>query len=203
MPGLRVSEERHELFMEARSERTSPPDMVAPWHSPELSDTLSDLSFSEVSLCIRASAIIEAGPERDWDVADRRDVDQLCLRLTSQIIGSILLEPVLQGVLGPVNVAPDRGWLAVGVARGVVTDLLIEVVADGLEVLIPVGASERVDAIVLEVEQAVLVDMGAFVHRDGARVEGSEAKQVVLEEAVLDLSEDIEHLHCALARADI
>ena len=96
------------------------------------------------------------------------------------------------------NVSIERNWLAASTASSIVADLFIKVVADGLQVLIPVWSTESIDAILLEMEQAFLVDPVTLSHIDSARVNSCEGEQVVSEELFLHLGQSIEHLNCAL-----
>lgn len=96
------------------------------------------------------------------------------------------------------DVGIERNWLTTSAARSIIADLLIKVVTDGLQVLIPVWSAESIDAILFEMEESFFIDPVAFTNIDSARVNSCEGEQVVSEELILHLGQTIEHLNCAL-----
>ena len=96
------------------------------------------------------------------------------------------------------NVGIERNWFTASTVRSIIADLLIKVVADGLQVLIPVWSTESIDAILVEMEEAFSVDPVTFSHIDSAGVNSCEGEQVVSKELVLQLSKGVEHLYSAL-----
>ena len=54
------------------------------------------------------------------------------------------------------------------------------------------------DTVVLEVEEAIFVQMGALVHCNGAGVDSSERVKVFCEELFLQRGKTVEHLDSAL-----
>ena len=142
--------------------------MVAPGHGPHEYRTLTDLCCRYESLRVGADIVIETRPEGDWHVRDVTQINQFCLYFTSIVVWCKLLETVFKTILSPVLLRLDREWLSTAIASCVITDFLIEVIADSCDVSIPVRPAESVHAVFLEVHQSVTIYMITFVDGDSA-----------------------------------
>ena len=98
------------------------------------------------------------------------------------------------------HVCLNRYWLQQGITiRGeVFADILIEVRADSLFVLLLVGAVERIDAIVHEVEKTIPVDILAFIKLYCAWINSSKCPHQVAKDLLFQMNESVEHLHSTL-----
>ena len=75
---------RFELLVEAFGEcNTTPVSMGRPRHRAEVCNPLTNRILSDVSLSIRASLIAKARPDRDGNLLDLTEIDEL--RLLSEI----------------------------------------------------------------------------------------------------------------------
>lgn len=113
------------------------------------------------------------------------------------------MEAVNENVLGPVQVGLERDGLSASVPIGIVADLLVKVVTDSFTILLPIGSTENIDAIVCEVEQTFFVDARPLVDLNGTWVQCGEGEKIVGEKAFLEMSEGIEHLYGALRNANV
>ena len=120
------------------------------------------------------------------------------MSLTLHVVGCVLLEPVLNYVLGPVDARLERDGLSASHTLSKFADLIVKVAADDLLVLLPVGPAKYIDTIIGEVEQAIFVKVSALIHIDGAGVDRRESVKVVGEELLLHSGETVEHLDGAL-----
>ena len=141
---------------------------------------------------------MKSRPDRDRYLLDLAKVNQGTLFNDFSIIGYVFLEALNNDILSPMDVSIERNWFTASAARSIITDLLIKVVTDGLQILIPIWSAESIDSILFEMEETFSVDPVAFTHVDSARVNSSEGEQVVSEELILHLGQSVKHLNCAL-----
>ena len=131
--------------------------MIAPRNGAEVGNTLTNLLDRDMGLGVVANGVEQAGPKRHRDMLDLAQINEISLSLTLHVVRCVFLEPVLEHVLGPVDVCLKRDGLSASTTLSIFADLFIKVITDGLLVLFPVWPAKYRDTIVGEVEQAIFV----------------------------------------------
>ena len=176
--------------------------MVSPWQSSEIGDSFADLLGSNMSLSICTGSIQESRPDRDWNFGDLTQINESGVNGAIHVVSSILLEALLDNILSPMHIGLQTDWFTTGTARSIITDALVEILANGVQILVPVGSSKGIDTVLAKVEETVSVEPVALGDIDGARIDSGEGEEVVSEEILL-LGESVEHLDGSLRNTHI
>jgi hypothetical protein len=135
----------------------------------------------------------------NWHLLDLGDINWLIDLSTRSHIVDVLLELPSPGVLTPMVLGFDGNGLAAIEAPNPLTGLIVEVLTNGLLVLLPVGSIVGIDPIVCKLECGILrrfvVDT---VIGDEAWCECQELVSILRVEAVFKMSQTVEHLDSSL-----
>ena len=179
---FRVDELNPELLEKFISDNIATPKAVigAP-DGPEVGDSLTNLLFCIPCLPIGTCNIQLSRPDGYGNVFDRFEVVLWSVYFSLLVVWSILLETILDGVLSPVDVSLEGHRLTSRGRISIVTHFLAEVRANRFSIVCPVGASEDIDTIFMEMEKTLFIKRIALTHINGAGVDCREREKVVLQ----------------------
>jgi len=153
---------------------------------------------------VGTSRVASGGEHRDGDLLDGAEVDRLGFVGSCQPVGvqDLLLEAVSDAVHGPVLLRFDSLTHVASLACELVTDILGEVVAEGLQVALPVWPVNGVDAIVLILHNRGISELRGsnFFGDEAYETRGKQNRlvEVVDMELALHVRKAIEHLDSSL-----
>ena len=161
---------------------TTPEAVIGTPHGPKVGDSLANLLLCIPCLPVGACDIQFSRPDGDGNVLDRLEVVLWSVYFSLLVVWGILLETILDGILSPVDVSLEGHRLTSRGRISIVAHFLAEVRADRFPIVCPVGASEDVDAIFMEMEKTLFIERVTLTHINGAGVDRREREKVVLQE---------------------